>query len=59
MHEPDFWTQSAEAMELSIEGERLIAREIADIVSDWWHHGVRAAEKFIPRLVPHRDRPSA
>ncbi len=27
MYEPDFWTSSAEAMELSIEGNRLIARE--------------------------------
>lgn len=29
MHEPDFWTCCAESMEMSIEGNRLIAAEIA------------------------------
>ena len=37
MYEPDFWTQSAEAMELTIEGNRLIARELADLAHDRWH----------------------
>jgi hypothetical protein len=42
MHEPDFWTQSAEAMELTIEGNRLIAQEIAALVRDLWHRVGRA-----------------
>lgn len=36
MHEPDFWTDCAEAMEKSIEGERLIAREIAAAAWNVW-----------------------
>lgn len=36
MQEPDFWAASAEAMELTIEGNRLIAREIADILRTLW-----------------------
>jgi hypothetical protein len=36
MHEPDFWTNNAEALELSIEGNRLIARELAELVRDGW-----------------------
>jgi hypothetical protein len=42
MHEPDFWTQSADAMELTIEGNRLIAQEIAMLVRDLWHRMGRA-----------------
>jgi hypothetical protein len=37
MQEPDFWTQTAEAMELTIEGNRLIAQEIAASARDLWH----------------------
>ena len=37
MQEPDFWATSAEAMELTIEGNRLIAREIADLAGTLWH----------------------
>ncbi len=37
MQEPEFWAASAEAMELTIEGNRLIAREIADLVATLWH----------------------
>ncbi len=37
MQEPDFWTANADAMELTIEGNRLIAREVADLISGFWH----------------------
>jgi len=37
MHEPDFWTQSAQAMELTVEGNRLIAHELADLTRNLWH----------------------
>lgn len=37
MQEPDFWAASAEAMELTIEGNRLIAREIAGLLRNVWH----------------------
>ena len=37
MNKSNFWTQSAEAMELTIEGNRLIAREVADLARDLWN----------------------
>ena len=36
MQEPDFWTASAETMELTIEGNRLIAREVANLLRRLW-----------------------
>jgi hypothetical protein len=36
MQEPDFWTASAETMALTIEGNRLIAREMADMLRRLW-----------------------
>ncbi len=42
MHEPDFWTGYADAMELSIEGNRLIAQEIGELARDLWHHVLRS-----------------
>ena len=37
MQNPDFWTQSGQAMELTIEGNRLIAQAIAERARDLWH----------------------
>lgn len=37
MDEPDFWTNFADAMEMSIEGNRLIARELAEAGGELWH----------------------
>ncbi len=42
MQEPNFWTNCAEAMELSVEGNRLIAHEVADLVSNLWKRAVRS-----------------
>jgi hypothetical protein len=55
MHEPDFWTQSAEAMELAIEGNRLIAREVADLARDLWHRMGRALVTMLS--AEHRHLP--
>jgi hypothetical protein len=41
MHEPDFWSHSAEAMELSIEGNRLIAAELAEMLAGLWQRATR------------------
>ena len=41
MHEPDFWSNSADALELSIEGNRLIVRELADLARNLWQRMVR------------------
>jgi hypothetical protein len=55
MYEPDFWTQSAEAMELTIEGNRLIAEEIAALVRDLWHRAGRALATQLS--AQHRQLP--
>jgi hypothetical protein len=55
MHEPDFWTQSAEAMEMTIEGNRLIAREIADLARDLWHRTTHALATMLN--AEHRQLP--
>jgi hypothetical protein len=34
MHKPDFWTESADAMELTVEGERLITQAIVKMARD-------------------------
>jgi hypothetical protein len=55
MHEPDVWTQSAEAMELTIEGNRLIAREIAQLARNLWHRMGRTI--FATLSAEHRHLP--
>jgi hypothetical protein len=55
MHEPDFWTQSAEAMELTIEGNRLIAQEIAAVARNLWHRMVRSLAAMLS--AEHRQLP--
>ena len=34
MQKPDFWTESADAMELTVEGERLITQAIIQVARD-------------------------
>jgi hypothetical protein len=55
MHEPDFWTNYADAMELSIEGNRLIAREIAEMARDLWHRMGRSLAAMM--RTEHRHLP--
>jgi hypothetical protein len=57
MHEPDFWTNNAEALELSIEGNRLIAREIAELVHGSWLKLVRALDSAIHVIGRHGHQP--
>lgn len=55
MYEPDFWTQSAEALELSIEGNRLIAQEVGEIVRALWR---RLEQGMVSMLTAeHRHLP--
>jgi hypothetical protein len=55
MREPDFWTQSAEAMEMTIEGNRLIAQEIAALARDLWHRLTRSLVAMLS--AEHRHLP--
>ena len=57
MYEPDFWTRQAEAMEMSIEGNRLIAREIADLSRSLWQRFVRSLDGFLETLGQHGHLP--
>ncbi len=57
MHEPDFWSNCAEAMELSIEGNRLIAREVAELVTDLWKRAVRSFDGLLQGLGRHQHLP--
>ncbi|WP_428490379.1 hypothetical protein [Rhodopila sp.] len=36
MHKSDFWTDWANAMELSVQGNRVIAREIGELAERLW-----------------------
>ena len=57
MNEPDFWTSYANAMELSIEGNRLIAREIADLTRNLWHRMVHSLDTVLQGLGQHGHFP--
>jgi hypothetical protein len=57
MHEPDFWTNCAEAMEMSIEGNRLIAREIAELARGLWQRCARSLDGFARGPGQHRHLP--
>jgi len=37
MHDYDYWDECADALELSIQGNRLIVREIVDAIGSVWH----------------------
>ncbi len=57
MHEPDFWSQCADAMEQSIEGRRLIGVEVADVAGKFWRDTVRWFDGLIHRLDERRHLP--
>jgi hypothetical protein len=59
MHEPDFWTQCAEAMELSIEGRRLIAEEVAGLARSWWHEASQKLVALVQRPLGRTQLPPA
>ncbi len=42
MQRADFWTESADAMELTVEGERLITQAIVQMARDLWDRLRRA-----------------
>ncbi len=59
MHEPDFWTDCAEAMELSLEGQRLIAAELADAARAGWVRVTRWLDTLIRSATGVRRLPRA
>ncbi|MDR3534155.1 MAG: hypothetical protein P4L90_26770 [Rhodopila sp.] len=59
MHEPDFWTNCADWMEMSIEGNRLIAQEIGDAIRDLWRRALRSLDGLLQGQSRHRHLPPA
>ncbi len=57
MHEPDFWTHSADAMELSIEGNRLIARELTELARRFWQRITASFDGVIEGMGQHPHLP--
>jgi hypothetical protein len=57
MRESDFWNNYAEAMELSVEGNRLIAREIAGLFRGLWQRAARALDGVAHGAGQHRHLP--
>jgi hypothetical protein len=57
MYEPDFWARSAEAMELSIEGNRLIAHEIAGLVRRLWQRAMHGLDRMLASWGQHGHLP--
>jgi hypothetical protein len=50
MNKPDFWTSYAEAMEMSLEGNRLIAHEIAELAGNLWRRAGRSLNGLLQSL---------
>ena len=53
MHEPDLWTDYAEAMRMSLEGNRVIARELAGLAGNIWRKATHAFEGLLHGLGQH------
>ncbi len=47
MKQPDFWTSYAEAMELSVEGNKLIAQEVTTLLGRLWNRVLRTLDAAI------------
>ena len=57
MNESNFWANYAESMELSIEGNRLIAQEIADFARAVWNRAIRSLDGALQSVGQHRHLP--
>ena len=57
MKDPDFWSSYGEAMEMSVEGNRLIAQEVAALFRGLWRRTVHALDAAIHGVGQHRHLP--
>ena len=57
MHERSYWDDCADAMELTIEGNRLIVGEIAGCVRDEWNAAMRWVADHFHRAPAIRHAP--
>ena len=57
MNKSNFWADYAEAMELSVEGNRLIAQEIVELGRGLWLGVVRSLDGVLRNLGKHEHLP--
>jgi len=57
MNSGKFWSDHADAMELSVEGNRLIAQEIVKLARDLWHGAVRSLDRALQNVGQHPHLP--
>jgi hypothetical protein len=57
MHEPDFWTNASDAMELRIEGNRLIAQAVGDLSRSVWRRMVQVLDETLRSSGKHQHLP--
>jgi hypothetical protein len=57
MRDRSFWDDCADAMELTIEGNRLIVNEIADCLRDQWRAAMRWTAEAARSLRQPRHLP--
>jgi hypothetical protein len=57
MRERSYWDDCAEAMELTIEGNRLIVGEIATCICDEWRAAMRWIAEHLHRTPHARHSP--
>jgi hypothetical protein len=57
MRERSYWDECADAMELTIEGNRLIVGEIAACVRDEWTAAMRRIAHYMHRAPNIRQSP--
>jgi hypothetical protein len=59
MNKSEFWLSHAEAMEMSAEGNRLIAQEIAALSATFWRRVIRSLDGLMQAAWQHRHLPRA
>ncbi len=57
MRERSYWDDCAEAMELTIEGNRLIVGEIAECIREQWHAAMHRVAEIVHRVPNARHLP--
>ena len=57
MHKPDFWTSHGEALEMALEGNRVISHELAEMAGRLWKKATHAFEGLLQGHGQHQHLP--
>jgi hypothetical protein len=57
MSKGNFWADYADSMELSVEGNRLIAQEIVELARGLWFRAVRSLDRTLRNVGQHQHLP--